>query len=392
MHHPDPESLPVAPKVVIPSSCDVPHPDSPDCPLHPPDPAGSIPPIPPSPRPDSLDTQETSVSPSPVAAFLAEGPVTFTPLTGNWATDLMNSIGPETVEDKFLHSGWKVLRKRVGEAMLRTVQPESRIRSFLTCGRGSWIERANSDVNRFRLRTPYCHDRLCMVCGNHRSHRIRDALVQRIGGKPVSFITLTLCGRGEPLKELIDRLYRHFRALRLHPTWADKVRGGAAILEIKHSAKAKRWHPHLHIIADADYIDQGTLSDVWRGITKDSFIVDIRRVKNVEVAGSYVCKYASKPLDTSFTSEPALLDEAMEGLKGHRLCLCFGEWYGTPLQNAEDETFADDMVDADGYTFMLTLEHMIQQANSGDRWSINALCSIPGAEARWRAQLLENSS
>jgi hypothetical protein len=327
------------------------------------------------------------VSDTTVVDFLNAPPVIFTPLTGDWKTDLRNSIGPETSEDRFLHSGWKTLRNRVADAMFRTTQPESRIRSFMTCGRGSWVERATSDWTRFRLRTPYCHDRLCMVCGNQRSRRVRDALMHQIAGQPVSLITLTLCGKGEPLKELIDRLYRHFRALRLHPTWAEKVRGGAAILEIKHSAKANRWHPHLHIIADADFVDQGTLSDVWRGITKDSFVVDIRRVKNNEVAGSYVCKYASKPLDTTFTSVPHLLDEAMEGLKGRRLCLCFGTWYGTPLTNAEDEELADDMVDADGYENCIPLQDLIEQANAGDRWAIDAICSMPGAEARWRAQL-----
>jgi hypothetical protein len=227
-----------------------------------------------------------------------------------------------------------------------------------------------------------------MVCGNHRSHKIRDALMHQIGGRPVSFITLTLCGRNEPLSELLDRLFKHFRALRLHPTWADKVRGGAAILEIKHSAKANRWHPHLHIIADADYVEQGELSNAWRSITKDSYIVDIRRVKNAEVAGSYVCKYASKPMDTSFTGDEQLLDQALEALKGRRLCLCFGTWYGTPLQTAEDEELADDLVDADGYEHFHPLWFIIEEANRGEPWARDLIRATPGAEARWRAQCL----
>jgi hypothetical protein len=257
----------------------------------------------------------------------------------------------------------------------------------LTCGRGGWFERAKEDHRRIRMRIPYCHDRMCMVCGNHRSHRIRDALMEQIGNQPVSFITLTLCGRGEPLSELLDRLFKHFRALRLHPTWADKVRGGAAILEIKHSAKAKRWHPHLHIIADADFIPQAELSNAWRSITKDSYIVDIQRVKQAEVAGRYVAKYASKPLDTSFTVDAALLDEAVEALKGRRLCLCFGTWYGTPLSNAEDVELADDVIDAAGYEPFETIADVIKAADSGEKWAISIIESVPGAEAMWRRHL-----
>lgn len=214
----------------------------------------------------------------------------------------------------------------------------------------------------------------------------------QIGERPVSFITLTLCGKGESLTELLDRLYEHFRALRLHPTWADKVRGGAAILEIKHSAKANRWHPHLHIIADADFIDKGELSNAWRSITKDSFIVDISRVKNVDVTGSYVCKYASKPLDTSFTGDAGLLDQAMEAMKGRRLCFCFGTWYGTALQNAKDADLADDMIDAGGYESFAFVSEVFDAAAHGDANAIALIRSTPGAEIRWTSYCLSDSS
>lgn len=341
----------------------------------------------------SLDAQETSVKNNPFHAFLSEAPSpAHPPLGGTWQERLIHSVGPETPEDKFIHSGWLPIRKKILASLFRTNQAESRIRQFLTCGRGSWIERAHEAPERYRLRTPYCHDRMCLVCGNHRSHKIRDALIQQIGAGPVSFITLTLCGRGEPLKELIDRLFKHFRALRAHPFWAEKVRGGAAILEVKHSEKAHRWHPHLHIIADASFLPQAELSNVWRQITKDSYIVDVRRVRNVDVAGSYVAKYASKPLDSSFVGENALLDEAIEALKGRRLCLCFGTWYGTALSNAEDTELADDIIDAGGYHFFSTLSEQIEQATAGNSSAIALIRATPGAEARWLKMLAGDTS
>lgn len=211
----------------------------------------------------------------------------------------------------------------------------------------------------------------------------------QIDSKPVSFITLTLKGKGESLSELVDRLYKHFRALRLHPTWAEKVRGGAAFLEIKYNDPSKRWHPHLHIIADADFIDKGVLSDVWRGISKDSFIVDISRVRQAETTAHYVTKYASKPLNMSFCNKAELLDEALRALKGRRLCLCFGTWYGTSLTDAEDATL-DEEADDEQWHMFKDLETLLASAAAGDRQAREVIV-LAGGEARYR-QMLCNSS
>ncbi len=207
-----------------------------------------------------------------------------------------------------------------------------------------------------------------------------------IGTQPVSFITLTLSGKNKGLHELIDKLYRSFKALRNHPTWSEKVEGGAAFLEIKYNDKSQRWHPHLHIIAKASYIDQGELSEAWRTITKDSFIVDIRRVRNPEITGRYVTKYASKPLNSSFSNTPALLDESILALKGRRLCMCFGTWFGTPLDLAEDAELADDLIDAGGWTCISTLEHMCERAAAHDEEAKRYLVACNAFERFYIAQ------
>lgn len=202
----------------------------------------------------------------------------------------------------------------------------------------------------------------------------------------MSFITLTLAGKDEGLGEKIDRLYRGFRALRQHPTWADKVNGGVAFLEVKYSDKAKRWHPHLHIMADAGYIDQGELSSVWRGITKDSFIVDIRRVKDDKQAAVYVTKYASKPLNSSFFSSTALLDEAVIALKGRRLCFAFGEWFGEGL-DLDSESLMDEGEEGDAEWENYTpLECCIDDVNKGDAYWRGVLFKC-GGETAWRLSL-----
>jgi len=376
-----PPPLPLAPKVVIPpTSPSHPH-GSPDCRTHLPPPGGNSPPPEASRPSNSLDTQESSVR-RDFDAWLHE--------KGDKAEFFYEpALDTTSHSARFRHSGWAVFRKKIWESMIRTGQTPSRRRAFGECGSYSWTEQNVYKHDEFRFRHNHCHDRLCTPCANARSQRITAALLQVIGDQPVSFITLTLCGRGETLSDLIDRLFKHFRALRLHPTWADKVRGGAAFIEVKWSDKAQRWHPHLHIIADASFINQGELSDVWRGISKDSFIVDIRRVKNPQVTGHYVTKYASKPINSSFINEPERLDEALKSLKGRRLCLCFGTWYHTPLNGAEDEEF-DLEQDHKDWKMFCDLETLLQRACSGESHAISVLMAA-GGEFRWR-QMLENSS
>jgi hypothetical protein len=302
------------------------------------------------------------------------------PLESSVKINLESFLPTETPLDelslggRFRHSGWASYRKKVWESLVRTGQTKTRLVAFATCGKDAWLMRSNEAEkcvdgnwrNRYKIQCTCCHDRLCTPCANSRSRVIQQHLLAQIGEKPVSFITLTLAGHDAGLREKVDRLYKHFRALRVHPTWADKVRGGAAFLEVKYSDKAARWHPHLHIICDADFIDQQDLCDAWRSITKDSFIVDIRRVRDAKVTGGYVTKYASKPLNTSFANDADLLDEAVMALKGRRLCLCFGSWYGTPLTYAEDETLADDLIDAAGYQRWCPLDSLLASALNGD--------------------------
>lgn len=284
---------------------------------------------------------------------------------------------------RFRHAGWLPLRRRIWQSMVRTGQTRTRVQAFCRCGSEQWVQVANDDPSRLRIAGSNCGDRLCIPCANLRAMRVRDALIRQIAGKPTKFITLTLCGKNEPLNTLIDRLYKHFRALRQHPTWSETIAGGAAIIEVKWSDKAQRWHPHLHVICEGKFLPQTDLCAAWRSITKDSYIVDIRAVKNQDVASSYVCKYASKPLNTSFSNTPKLLDEAMLALKGRRLVMCFGTWYGTPLSLAEDEELADDLIDAGGYTNLMRLDDLFENAAHGDTDAV-AIIERMGLTERFR--------
>lgn len=323
----------------------------------------------------SLDTQESTVK-----KFLEAGQSDALPPT--WEEMLKLQIGEPTYAERFRHSGWWPIRRRVMASLYRTRQTDSRIRNFCTCGRAAWIQRSDVDSTRFRVCQNNCHDRLCTPCALTRSFQIRQALYRHCEGKKLKFITLTLLGKGESLVDLVDRLYRSFRALRIHPSWADRIAGGAAFLEIKWNEKKQRWHPHLHILCEGKYFPQHELSSVWRGITHDSFIVHLRPVGTLEKDTGYITKYASKALDSSFALSPARLDEAVVALKGRRLCLCFGTWYGTPLSMAEDEQLADDLVDASGWSNFSPLEEILVRADQGDAYCRHILASMR-VDAKW---------
>jgi len=265
--------------------------------------------------------------------------------------------------------------------------PTSRLSAFGCCGSAAWIEQSDVDHTKYRIRRACCNDRFCTPCALAKSIRISTAVKNLVDDRGMSFITLTLCGKGETLTDLLDRLQKHFRALRLHPLWDEAVEGGAAFIEVKWSDKAQRWHPHLHIIAKAKFIDQGELSNVWRGISKDSFIVDIKRIRDPEQVAGYVTKYAGKPLNTSFSNTPRLLDEAITALHGRRLLTLFGTWYGDGLIDSETEFMDEDRLEEGSWSYWSDLGYTLQQASHGNPDAI-ALLKAVNAEAKWRESLL----
>lgn len=368
-----------------PQSCDPTHPASatttyipmPSTPAS--QPAGTSPPQAP---PTSLDTQETSVR-REFDAWMHQKHT-----KDEYA--LSPTLDECSESARFRHAGWKTIRRRVWGSLERTGQSPARRRAFGECGSYSWIEQSTENAGDFRVRYNHCHDRLCTPCANARSVELTNCLLALMPKDGVKFITLTLQGHNQKLTDLIDRLYTHFRALRIHPFWAERITGGAAFLEIKWSDKAQQWHPHLHVIAIGTYIDQGFLSRVWHTITRDSFICDVRAVRDPETTGRYVTKYASKPLNTSFSNTPALLDEALSALKGRRLCLCFGDWYGTALSNAEDATLDGDGDDKSRWHFFMDLETLLSNARSGLRDAV-AVIRAAGVEDRWRMALTDSS-
>ena len=275
----------------------------------------------------------------------------------------------------YIHNGWSGIRSNVFASLCRTGQPPARCRRFNDCCRRPLPEYSGDDeatATDWRIVAQRCHDRLCTPCAMARAMDLRLALHTHLAGRDHKFITLTLRTLpAEPLEKCIKRLYAGFKALRRMPVWAKNVKGGAAFLEITRGKQPPspggascgrvetgegppalengHWHAHLHIIADANYIEKFNLICAWKQATEDSFIVDIQAVTGNK-ATHYVTKYVTKALSGPVLAAPELLDEFVTAIKGTRLCITFGTWYGhAQLLPLEDENYDPEFLIARRY-------------------------------------------
>lgn len=267
----------------------------------------------------------------------------------------------DPVETVVRHSGWLATRQRVRSALMATGAPHGRVERFDHCGGGCVVEQCQTS-GRIRLASNHCHDRFCKPCGDARSKVIAHNLGQHVAEREVRFVTLTLRHVPMRLGLQIDRLLTCLRNLRARAFWQDCVVGGAAFLEIKLSKDGKLWHPHVHLIVEGSYMPQHRLSEEWLAVTGDSSIVDIRLVREVDDVIRYVCKYASKPLDSTIFRSEHHLNEAVLALKGRRLCTTFGTWRGVELEAS--------LPDDGNWQPVCSLTHCKRAAATGEEWAV----------------------
>ena len=201
------------------------------------------------------------------------------------------------------------------------------------------------------LLCPFCAARRAAKQVEKNGDRIKKILEENENLIPV-MITLTV-KNGEDLNERFEHIKKSFKKLQEKRRDAlrgktesefTKVKGSMFSYEVTN--KGNGWHPHIHMIALLDeYIDQPKLSKEWESITKDSKIVDIRKItsktgKTLDVSDALleVFKYAVKFHDLDLE----LTWQAYRSLKGKRLLGSFGNLYGTVL---EPETLLDDLLD-----------------------------------------------
>jgi len=245
-----------------------------------------------------------------------------------------------TEEEIFRHRGWSTRRALVLKSLVGAHQNAKQIEAFRNCGADCVVE-VNQDTKKLRVRANYCHCRHCEPCmrskGRKMAINIRAAIEKRKNAR-FRFVTLTLRHSDQPLADQISRLYRAFAKLRKWDGWKNSQTGGCCTLEVKRAkprgadvdAPAK-WHPHLHVIVEGNWLNQAELSAAWHHATGDSFMVDVRQLDSAKDAAFYVSKYVTKGTSPEVWQDDDAAQEWITAIRGRRLALTFGTWRGVRL-------------------------------------------------------------
>lgn len=253
------------------------------------------------------------------------------------APDIQLATSELQSDQGFRHSGWSHNRQKVLNAFHKIGKSDAVINSFKRCGSNAWVLESKSRPGKYKIACDRCHNRYCKPCAMERARTISKNLKHYIKGKTVRFLTLTLRSSNDPLGEQLTRLVQCFNRLRVKKGWRNSQVGGASFIEISYNNKKKRWHPHLHVISEGKYISQRELSSMWKEVSGDSFIVDVRAIKDDAKVANYVTKYASKGIDGKYINDQELLIEAMKCLHGRKVITTYGKWRGFKLLSAESE-------------------------------------------------------
>ena len=155
----------------------------------------------------------------------------------------------------------------------------------MLCNEASLV---NIGVQGFRAVSLRCRSWGCPLC---QPDRQRQLVALAASGRPTVFLTLTSnprigispASRARSLASAWPIIVRRARA-----KWGYKSIPYFCVFEA-----TKRGEPHLHILARVKWIDQRWLSNQMRQLT-GAPIVDIRRVRSVKEAASYISKYMGK--------------------------------------------------------------------------------------------------
>lgn len=258
----------------------------------------------------------------------------------------------------FRHQGWSTRREKTRRALKASGFPAGRLLRFSECGSTAYVLRAADDSDHFRIASNRCHDRFCVPCSTEHTRVVALNLLASLPAGKLRFITLTQKSSDVPLRVRLDKLYADFRRLRKVLCDHEKLTGGIAFLEVSRNAVKNQWHPHLHVIAAGSFIPQGWLRDRWLEITGDSFIVDVRLIRDKEEAALYITKYATKTLSAKVWNDHDALCEAIQALSGRRAFNVFGDWIGFKLSRSP--------TDDTSWVYYTTLPDLLRSYRAGD--------------------------
>ena len=189
----------------------------------------------------------------------------------------------------------------------------------------------------FNIHEYQCKSRLCRKCRINRSMILKESMKRLVKEfNMMKFITLTPRSNDESLKDQIKDLVASFHRLRRCELWKRKIKGGVYTIEVTYNRDRRQWHPHLHLIADGQYIEKQDLSDMWKESSNGSYIVDIKAVYSQSRAVWYITKYVNKTHDSDRYPDAQIPEWAIS-VKGLRFVSTFGNARGHKLTEEKEE-------------------------------------------------------
>jgi hypothetical protein len=188
---------------------------------------------------------------------------------------------------------------------------------------------------------PDCAAERATRLGNQTEAKIREVMKTTNGR--LCFLTLTM-KNAATLGGGLARLKEDFAKLkRSKKDWKAHIKGYFGAFEYTFNPKTNDFHIHLHLIVlRGKFWNQSDISDAWREVTGDSFIVDIREIKNTHKGVKEVCKYPMKPANLMAMPDDKFL-EVVKMKKGTRMFVSGGCFYNVKLDD-DDAADADDNI------------------------------------------------
>lgn len=180
-----------------------------------------------------------------------------------------------------------------------------------------------------------CGERLCPHCAHHRAGVLTKRLQKFLLARDVSrcrYAVLTIKNvdsLAEGREFLMDKAWT---SLRRSVFWKQYVEGAMAVFETTFDPE-KRWHPHLNVLMEGDYIPVDALRQAWMKATKGrGEIVWIQAVTpgTAQELIKYTCK------TTDLIGQPAAVDEFQAAMKGKRLVRTYGTFYALPVEDEDN--------------------------------------------------------
>lgn len=181
----------------------------------------------------------------------------------------------------------------------------------------------HDETGEIQVRSKHCGLRWCPLCSASRQAWISGECERWFSKvqKP-RLVTLTLRHTDALLADQVHDIYDYFRKFRKRKFFRSKTRGGVWFFHIKKSQTDGRWHPHLHMLVDSDFLEHKEISKLWAKITGGSKIVHVKAVTNPQNSVKHAARYSAEPCDLSKHTVVDSL-EVFYALHGKRIC---GTW------------------------------------------------------------------